>query len=151
MNDTLLLTAIFDDLVVSTILVVLTVAFHGTVLTLFARLLRSEAREEASHHIPALSLRSLIFTVALVLALFTLHGIEIWLYAFVYVWIGAIGDIATAAYYSTISYAAIGYTDHYIAPEWRMVAAIEGINGLLLMGWSTAFFVSVVTQFQQRR
>lgn len=151
MNDTPLLTAIFDDLIVSTVLVVLTVAFHGTVLTLLARLLRSEAREEAAHHVPALSLRSLMFTVALVLALFTLHGVEIWTYALVYVGIGAIGDISTAAYYSTISYAAIGYTDHYIAPEWRMVAAIEGINGLLLMGWSTAFFVSVVTQFQQRR
>lgn len=151
MTDSPLLTRIFDDLMISTVLVVVTVLFHGTMLTILARLLRSEAREEVTHHVPALSLRSLMFTVALVLTLFTMHGIEIWLYAFVYVWIGAIGDIATAAYYSTISYAAIGYTDHYIHPDWRMVAAIEGINGLLLMGWSTAFFVSVVTQFQQRR
>ena len=27
---------------------------------------------------------------------------------------------------------------------WRLVAAIESINGLLLVGWSTAYFVGAV-------
>jgi hypothetical protein len=27
-------------------------------------------------------------------------------------------------------------------PEWRLVAAIEGVNGIILLGWSTAFFVT---------
>ena len=133
----------------STLLVIVTVLFHGTGLALFARILRQELREERLHHIPSFSLRSLFFTLGLVLALFVLHGIEIWLYAFFYLIVGAIGDLETAVYYSTISYAGIGYDDRYIVPAWRLVAAIEGINGLLLLGWSTAFFVTMITRFSR--
>jgi hypothetical protein len=133
-------------LTVSTILVIITVLLHGTGLALFARILRKELREERLHHVPAFSFRSMFFTLSLVLALFLLHGIEIWLYAFFYLIVGAIGDLETAVYFSTISYAGIGYDDRYILPAWRLVAAIEGINGLLLLGWSTAFFVTMITR-----
>ena len=99
---------------------------------------------------PSLSRRNLFFTVGLVIALFALHGAEIWIYAFVYEAIGAINDLETAVYYSTISYAGIGYDDRYIHTSWRLVSAIEGINGLLLLGWSTAFFVTIVTRLGRR-
>jgi len=81
-----------------------------------------------------------------VLGLFVLHGLEIWLYAFLFMAVGAIATLETAVYFSTISYAGIGYDDRYIEPAWRLVAGIEGINGLLLLGWSTAFFVTLVTR-----
>lgn len=139
-----------DELALSTLMVLVTVAIHGVGLILLSKLLRTEAYEESIRHVPAFSMRSLFFTQVLVLSLFALHGIEIWLYGFVYVLIGAIPDLATAVYFSTISYAAIGYTDVHIDPDWRLVGAIEGINGLLLLGWSTAFFVAVVTRLGRR-
>jgi Ion channel len=142
--------AMADELLLSTLMVLVTVAIHGVGLILLSKLLRTEAYEENIRHVPSFSMRSLFFTQVLVLALFLLHGIEIWLYGFVYVLIGAIPDLATAVYFSTISYAAIGYTDVHIATEWRLVGAIEGINGLLLLGWSTAFFVAVVTRLGRR-
>lgn len=137
---------IADDLLVATAMVLLTVAIHGLGLTALGRLLRVESIEERHRHVSLFSLRSLVFTQMLVIALFVLHGIEIWLYAFVYIALGAIGDISNAIYFSTISYAAIGYSDSAISVDWRIVGAIEGINGLLLLGWSTAFFVAVVTR-----
>lgn len=136
-------------LAVSTALVVLTVLIHGSGLALFARLLRTEVRNERSLHVPAFSRRSMLFTIALVLALFALHGIEIWIYGLFYLWVGAIGNLETAIYYSTISYAGIGYDDRYILASWRLVAGIEGINGLLLLGWSTAFFVTMVARLNR--
>jgi hypothetical protein len=33
-----------------------------------------------------------------------------------------------------------------MAQGWRLVSAIEGMNGVLLLGWSTAFFVTVVAR-----
>jgi hypothetical protein len=54
--------------------------------------------------------------------------------------------VAGAVYFSTITYATIGFSDAELAPPWRLVAAIEGINGILLLGWSTAFFVAVVAR-----
>jgi uncharacterized membrane protein YoaT (DUF817 family) len=139
------------QLLVATAMVILTVIIHGAGLVLLARFMQKELAEERAHHVPALSMRGLFFTLGLVLGLFALHGIEIWLYAFVYEAIGAIGDLETAVYYSTISYAAIGYDDRYIDASWRLVSAIQGINGLLLLGWSTAFFVTVVTRLGRPR
>jgi hypothetical protein len=139
-----------DDLVVATLMVLFTVALHGAGLVLLAKLMRIETREELARHVPPFSPRTLAFTLSLVLALFVLHGVEIWAYGFLYLWLGAVSDIATGVYFSTISYAAIGYSDVHIAPEWRLVGAIEGINGLLLLGWSTAFFVPVVTRLGRR-
>jgi hypothetical protein len=134
------------QLAVSTIMVLLTVVIHGGGLAILGRMLRGEVQAERAHHVPGLSLRTMGFTLVLVLALFLLHGVEIWLYAFLYEGLGAVADLETAVYFSTISYAGIGFDDRYIAPEWRLVAAIEGINGLLLLGWSTAFFVAVISR-----
>lgn len=133
-------------LAISTGMVIVTVIAHGLGLNLLSRMVRIEAHEERVHHVPKLSRRSLFFTLALVLGLFFLHGIEIWLYAFLFIAVGAIPVLETAVYFSTISYAGIGYDDRYIEPAWRLVAGIEGINGLLLLGWSTAFFVTLVTR-----
>lgn len=138
------------QLAVSTAMVVLTVIFHGVGLAVLGRMLRGEVQMERSHHVPGLSLRTTSFTLALVLALFMLHGAEIWLYAFLYEALGAVDTLETAVYFSTISYAGIGFDDRYIEPAWRLVAAIEGINGLLLLGWSTAFFVTIVSRLGRR-
>ncbi len=37
-----------------------------------------------------------------------------------------------------------GYDDEGLHKTWQMVAAIEGINEIILLGWSTAFFVRVI-------
>jgi Ion channel len=138
------------QLAVSTVMVVITVVIHGGGLALLGRMLRGEVQVERAHHIAQFAPRQMAFTLALVLALFVLHGIEIWLYAFLYEAIGAVGSLETAVYFSTISYAGIGFDDRYIEPAWRLVAAIEGINGLLLLGWSTAFFVTIVARLGRR-
>ena len=140
----------FIQLAVSTVMVVITVVIHGFGLAILGRALRGEVHVERAHHVPNMSLRTTVFTLALVLALFALHGIEIWLYAFLYEGLGAVDSLETAIYFSTISYAGIGFDDRYIVPAWRLVAAIEGINGLLLLGWSTAFFVTIVARLGRR-
>lgn len=138
------------QLALSTLMVVITVIIHGFCLAGLGRMLIGEVQVERAHHVPSMSLRTMGFTLALVLALFVVHGLEIWLYAFLYAGIGAVDTLETAIYFSTISYAGIGFDDRYIVPQWRIVAAIEGINGLLLLGWSTAFFVTIVARLGRR-
>jgi hypothetical protein len=137
------------ELAVGSVLVVLTVVIHGLGLLFLARLLRLEELEEHVSHLPPISLRGVIVTLAVVLGLFALHGAEIWLYAAAYRALNAIGDFNTALYFSTITYAAIGYDAEPLDPRWRMVAGIEGINGLILLGWSTAFFVTVIGRIRR--
>lgn len=138
----------FDQLAVATMMVCLTVGMHGLGLLGLSRLLRLESREERVAHISPLSLRGLASTLGLVLGLFTLHGLEIWLYALLFFGLNALPDLETSVYFSTITYGTVGYNDHGIAHSWRLVAAIEGINGVLLLGWTTAFFVSLVARLR---
>lgn len=137
------------ELAVATAMVLLTVTIHALGLYSVARLLRVEEREEAAAHIHPLSLRGFATTLVVILSLIALHGTEIWLYAFLYDGIGAVDGLRKAVYFSTITYGAIGYDDAAMAEEWRLVSAIEGINGIILIGWSTAFFVMIVARMRR--
>jgi hypothetical protein len=139
---------VLAELATSTVMVSLTVLIHGAGLLALARVLRLEVREEVAEHIRPISMRGVAVTMVVVLGLFALHGLEIWLYAFLYDAIGAVHGLRNAVYFSTITYGAIGYSDAAMAPEWRLVSGIEGINGIILIGWSTAFFITVVRRLR---
>jgi hypothetical protein len=79
-----------------------------------------------------------------VLGLMAIHTLEIWLYALAFLAVGALGDFETALYFSTTSFTTLGYGDVVLDRQWRLLGAIEGANGLLLWGWSTAFLFSVI-------
>ncbi len=132
------------ELSLATVMVTLTVLIHGLGLIVLARFLRLEHHVESSGHAHPSSLRDLAIVLLAILALIGLHGIEIWSYAGLYLLIGAIDELREAVYFSTITYGAIGYDDHAMAPDWRLVSAIEGINGIIMIGWSTAFLIRIV-------
>lgn len=138
------------QLAISTAMVLLTVAIHGAGLLVLSRMLRIEQREERAEHISAVSPKGIAFTFAVVLGLFAIHGIEIWLYAALYLAAGALPDLQTSVYFSTITYGTVGYDDAGLSRAWQLVAAIEGVNGVLLLGWSTAFFVSLIARMGQK-
>lgn len=135
-------------LLIATVLVLATVIIHGLGLLGLSRLLRQERQEERSAKISPFSLRGLAATIGAVLGLFVLHGLEIWLYALVYLEIGALTGLEQAVYFSTITYGTVGFDDDGLNTAWHLVAAIEGINGVLLMGWSTAFLISLAARLR---
>jgi hypothetical protein len=86
--------------------------------------------------------------VFVVLGLGLIHTIEVWLYAVVYLGLGALPDFESALYFSTTSFTTIGYGDVVLQKKWRLFGAIEGANGLLLFGWSTAFLFAVTARMR---
>ena len=137
------------ELAIATLMVFLTVAIHAAGIYGLSRLLRLEEREEAEEHVHPLSPRGIAATIIVILGLIVLHGIEIWTYAFLYLGIGSVDGLREAVYFSTITYGAIGYSDAAMAERWRLVSAIEGINGVILIGWSTAFFVTLIARMRR--
>ena len=53
-----------------------------------------------------------------------------------------------ALYFSTATYTTLGTADLALPSAWRLVGAIESANGIILLGWSTAFFVSVINRIR---
>lgn len=135
-----------SQLLVATLMVLVTVLMHGVGISSLARILRFDPSTVETHH--HFSPRHAFIILSIVLALFTLHGVEIWLYAGLYLLLDAVVDLETAVYFSTITYAGIGFDDAEMEHRWRLVSAIEGVNGILLLGWSTAFFVTVVARLR---
>ena len=129
---------------VSTIMLALCVFVHAAGLFSLSRALRSERAEERLRHIDPLSPRGAAFTLAIVLAIFALHGIEIWAFTVLYLAIGAIDTLAEALYFSTISYTTVGFRDDVVDPAWTLIGPFESILGIILTGWSTAFFFRVL-------
>ncbi len=84
--------------------------------------------------------------IATVLSIFVVHGVEIWLWAFAYLAIGAIPDLEGAIYFSLTTFATIGFGDVVLDHAWRLLSALEGITGLILIGWSTAYLVAASTR-----
>jgi Ion channel len=85
-----------------------------------------------------------------ILAVFLIHIVEIAVWGIAY-WFGDIivdigsfaGDRAVAfrdyLYFSVETYTSLGYGDIYPLGELRLLAGIECLNGLLLLGWSASF------------
>jgi len=133
------------QLALSTIMVAFTIGVHLAGLALLLRLVRRHRsrRPNGTAH-----LHDGIGILAAAFGLFVLHAIEIWAYAGLYAQAGAVRTFEEALYFSTSTYATIGYGDVVLVPDWRVLGAIEGANGVILLGWSTAFFVAVVNRIR---
>jgi len=133
------------QLTLATMMAALTIGLHLAGLTLLLRLLRRH-RSRRPHD--KVHLHDGIGILAAAFGLFVLHAIEIWAYAALYSTTGALRTFEEALYFSTSTYATIGYGDVVLAPGWRVLGAIEGANGVILLGWSTAFFFAVVSRIR---
>ena len=125
---------------VASAMLIACVVFHGLGLASLNAAMRSEASIERLRHIQPLSPRGAVFTLLIVLTIIVLHGVEIWAFALLYLALDAVPSLEEALYFSTISYSTVGYNDTHIAPDWRLLGAFESILGMILLGWSTAFF-----------
>jgi len=112
-------------------------------LAVLLRLQRSAAVEPRHP-----TLRALLVLIALFAALILLHLMQVSVWALLYWW--QIGwDFNTALYFSTTTYATIGYGDVVPPVEWRLVAVMEGLTGVLMLGWSSAMVFAIVMRLMQ--
>jgi len=68
-----------------------------------------------------------------------LLAFEAMLWAAAYLSLGALPDGRTALLYSLNAFTAYGHTELVLAPHWRLMGALEALNGVLLFGLTTAF------------
>lgn len=89
---------------------------------------------------------SVLAMITIVLGIFGVMTVEVWLWAIGYMVTGSFDDFQTALYFSTVTFSTLGYGDIVPHAEWQLFAGLEGINGFLLIGWSTAYLVAAGTR-----
>ena len=128
------------QLMLSTVLVSATVVMHLIGLGILRRLVRLHLER----FLLFVHLDRVIVPMGVVLGLFVVHGAEIWLYALTYRAMGLTDSLEEALFISTSSYSTIGEAAGLLPAEWRLVGVLEGVNGMLLIGWSTAFLFQLL-------
>lgn len=131
------------QLILATIMVAAIVIIHLVGLAMLTRVLRSHSRILDKKRITPLTL-----LLTATVGIFALHTLEIWAYAIVYLKLGAFANFEQALYFSTVTYSSIGYGDVLMTYRWRIFAAIEGPAGIIMLGWSTAYLVSLLGQLK---
>lgn len=60
-------------------------------------------------------------------------------------------SIERATYFSLVTFTTLGYGDITLGADHRILSGIEAINGILLIGWSTALMFSAIQEIWKRR
>ncbi|MEZ5956452.1 MAG: ion channel [Hyphomonadaceae bacterium] len=133
------------NLSAATLMVALTTLIHFFGFLILTRLM-SGAHTRLRSHESAWRQAGLILLV--VFGIFALHTVQIWCYAVLYRLLGEFSTFEQALYFSTVSFSTLGLGDFTLSVNWRVLGAIEAMNGLVLIAWSTAFLMSVTTRLR---
>jgi len=121
-----------------TILVALTILIHYEILRV------------TSAHLADLPIPARARIIVVVGSAFTAHTLEVWLYAIAY-WLlvlrlglGGFGGQPVAGfedclYFSVETYTSLGFGDLYPTSHTRLIAGVESLTGLVMIGWSASF------------
>ena len=139
-------------LLVAVILVAATVVVHAVGTHYWMRLLLHFYADAEGYFNPRRGLAAVTWT-AVVLMLLHLVEVVIWAVAYLLLLpISQLDSFEKAAYFSMVTFTTLGYGDITLSDqEWRMLSGIEALNGILLVGWTTAFLFLVVQRSWRQR
>src|SRR4029450_2057101 len=78
------------------------------------------------------------------------HLVAIATWAMVFSLCGEFSQLAEAVYHSALNYTTLG-DSAVISPSWRLLVPLEGANGMLMFGVSTAMLFAIVQRLIQAR
>ncbi len=126
-------------------LVVTTVTIHSTGMAVILWLLFRFDPVNTNFMKAAWRLNSLVWWIIVI------HMVEISVWGLFYWYQDCFPSINSALYFAGITYTTIGYGDLLLPQEWRMLAPVQGLTGILMCGLSTAVFFAVVSYLTRMR
>ncbi len=120
-------------------LLVLTVVAHVSAIVWTAKMLGligAAHSRKASYFVLFVALAALACAVYL--------GLEAAAWAGLYLWLGALRDWRDAMLYSLGAITSYGHAEVFLDDRWRLLGAIEAVNGLILFGLTTAFLYAAI-------
>ena len=138
---------IFVYFMLTAIVLISTTAFHYETLSFLSRKFAEKTTNRRS--LPLM-----------IIVIITAHLVEIGLYALIYYIadrafdlggfnIGRTLDAFEYYYFAAETYSSLGYGDIFPTGTMRLIAAIEPLNGILLLTWSGAFLFMLVQRTVQ--
>jgi len=119
---------------------VVSIAIHALVMTIVVTVARAVSAENKSH--PAIFLTAVM--ISTVTVLMVAHVIEVMTWSLAYLIVHAVPVGSNLVYFAFVNYTTLGYGDIVPVERWRLLGPITALNGVLLIGWSTAVIFEVL-------
>ncbi|HEX4943756.1 MAG TPA: ion channel [Usitatibacteraceae bacterium] len=127
-------------------------------LVVATTLVHFEMLTQLSARLPGIVIASRLKLVVVMLTTFATHAIEIALYAVAIwscIWLAGVGGLPGASgstfvncfYFSAETYTSLGFGDIVPSGSLRLLAGVETLNGLLLIGWSSSYIYLSMERF----
>src|SRR3974390_3547954 len=130
------------QLLVGGVVSVINIAVHAVVMTILVTMARTVGTKDKSYRHPALFLIAVMIpTVSVLMAA---HVVEVIVWSLAYSIVDAAPADANLTYFAFVNYTTLGYGDILPVARWRMLGPITALNGVLLIGWSTAVIFEVL-------
>jgi Ion channel len=88
--------------------------------------------------------RVVIVMVVTVVILMLAHVAEIVVWSVAYAAVDVAPEGADLLYFAFVNYTTLGYGDVVPLDRWRLIGPITALNGVLMIGWSTAVIFEVL-------
>ena len=72
--------------------------------------------------------------------------VQIVAWGILFVVLDEFGEYYEAIYHSAVNYASLGYGDIVMSTRWKMLGPLEAVNGVLMLGMTSAALVVILTQ-----
>ncbi len=126
---------------VGSALILLSIAIHAGFMALASRAAR---RREPWLRRPPMLPKLAGALAAVSLWLMASMSATVWIWAFYFLWSGALGDLETAVYFSLVSFTTLGFGDIVLARPHRLLSGMLAANGLVLFGLTTAVLIDLI-------
>jgi voltage-gated potassium channel Kch len=130
-------------------LVLVTTVLHGIATAGALTLLKGAGR--LTRFTKAMQLQRTVVIAGLVVFMFLVSLLDAVLWAYTYLWVGAIEQLETALYFSMVTFTTLGYGDITLSSEWRLLTSFEAANGIIMFGWTTALVAAAIQRLAPER
>jgi len=95
-------------------------------------------------------LRNVAMLSAVMLVMLIGNVIQMAIWATLFMIIGEFEQFTKALYFSSVTFATLGYGDVVLSEQWRLLSGVEAANGILMFGVSTAVMTAAVLDVMKR-
>lgn len=128
------------NLLLGGFMMLLTAMIHGVVTRIILKINERKDSSRGEREI----LNKLIWLVVIVLLLLIVTMLDSVLWMSCYMQIGAFSLHEEALYFSIVTFSTLGYGDVILNEEWRLLASVQALNGVIILGWTTALLLATV-------
>ena len=132
------------NIIIGVLVIGLTILIHGYGTIYWIKFIRKKYKKKTTK---SLSKRIVWILIYSAIFLLSLNFVEAIIWGFTYYLLPGITEfesIEKAIYFSLVTFTTLGYGDITINSANRMLAGFEAMNGVLLLGWTTAMMFSLL-------